>query len=183
MGGVRPSLWTAARRPLFLTLVLASVVSLLATSVATMRLVVPTAVYWSFVPVVEVVALLVVIWRRRNARGLPALIDAFFVGHAAWTVFILAVGVVMAVAPAGLWWFLIVRPGIAGVVLVVGWSLYVDVCFFRYLCGAPLARAVGDVALNRLITWTLIFWIFAVPDPTPLGVIQEIVEAVKEVLR
>lgn len=48
--GVRSKFWIALRRPLFLTLVLAGSVSLLASSVATVRLVAPTTLYWSFVP-------------------------------------------------------------------------------------------------------------------------------------
>jgi len=181
--GVRPTFWIALRRPLLLTVVLASVVSLLASSVATLRLVAPTAIYWSFVPVVEILALAIVVWRRRGSRGLPSLIDAFFAGHAAWALFLLAVGATMAIASPQQWWFLITRPAIVGVVLVTGWSAYVDVCFFRYICGARLARAVGDAVLHRLIAWTLIFWIFAVPRPTPFGVIQEIIEAIAGALR
>jgi hypothetical protein len=164
-------------------MVLACVVSLVGTSVATVRLIPPTAIYWSFVPIVEILALAIVVWRRRGARGLPALIDIFFAGHGAWTLLILAAGAVMAVASPGVWWFLITRPGIAGVLIVAGWSAYVDVCFFTYVCGATRARAIGDAVLHRLMAWTLIFWIFAVPEPTPFGVIQEIVEAVAELLR
>jgi hypothetical protein len=112
---------------------------------------------------------------------MPFLIDTFFAGHAAWTLFLLVIAATMAVAPPQYWWFLITRFGIGGIVLVIGWSAYVDVCYFRYVCGARLTRAIGDVVLHRLVAWTLIFWIFAVPDSTPLGVIQEIVRAMAEV--
>jgi len=177
------SIWIAARRPLFLTLVLGSVASLVGASVATVRLIAPTAVYWSFVPAAEILALAIVLWRRRGAHRLPHLIDAFFAGHAAWTLFLLIVGATMAVASPQHWWFLITRPAIGGLVLVTAWSAYVDFCFFRHVCGAGATRAIGDLALHRFIAWTLIFWVFAVPEPTPFGVFQEIVEAGLELVQ
>ena len=175
--------WTAARRPLFLALMFGCVISLAGTSVASVRLIGATAIYWSFVPIVEILALAIVAWRWRGSRTFASLIDVFFAGHAAWTLFVLLVGAVTAVAPPQYWWFLITRAAIVGIVLVAGWSAYVDVCFFRYICGATLASAIRSTVVNRVIVWILIFWIFAVPEPTPLGVIQEIVEAVKELLR
>jgi len=179
--GVQSKFWIALRRPLFLTLVLASGVSLLASSVATVRLVAPTALYWSFVPLVEILALAIVLWRRRGGR-MFFLIDTFFAGHAAWTLFLLVIAAAITVSSPRYWWFLITGPAIIGILLVISWSAYVDVCYFRYICGARLPRAIRDVLLHRLVSWALIFWIFAVPDPTPLGVIQEIVRAMAEVL-
>lgn len=175
--------WIAARRPLFLTIVLASVISLIGASVPTFRLAAPTAVYWAFVPLVEVLALAVVVRHRRGARSLGALVDVFFAGYAAWTLFLLMLGGVLAIAPPEHWWFLIMRPVLIALILVVGWSAYVDVCFFRHVCGASRRRAIGDAALYRLITWTLIFWVFAVPSATPVGVIHEIADALAEVFR
>ena len=181
--GARTSFWVAVRRPLFLAFVLGCVISLLTASVATMRLVGATAIYWSFVPLVEIVALAIVVWRWRGSRTFTSLIDAFFVGHAAWTLFLLLAGAVLAVTPPQHWWFIITRLAVAGLVVVAGWSAYVDVCFFRFMCGATLRGAIARAAVYRVIAWMLIFWIFAVPAPTPLGVIQEVVEAVAEVQR
>jgi hypothetical protein len=179
---IRSTFWTAARRPLFLTLVLGCVISLLGASVATIRLIGGAATYWSYVPLIEILALAIVL-RRRSGRGLASLIDMFFAGHAAWTLFILIAGVVIQVTSPMDWWFIIIGPAVVGLVMVTGWSAYVDVCFFRYVCGSSRRRAVTEVVLHRFIAWTLIFWIFAVPEPTPLGVFQEIAEALKEVLR
>ena len=180
---VRSTFWTAARRPLFLCLVIGCVISLLGTSVATMRFIGASAMYWSFVPLIEILGLAIVVWRRRGSRRFASLIDAFFAGHAAWTIFLLLLGAVMAVAPPQYWWFLLTRPAMAGLVAVTGWSAYVDLCFFRYVCGAPLASAIRSTLLNRVIVWILVFWIVAVPEPTPFGVIQEIVEAIVELLK
>lgn len=174
--------WLAARRPLFLTFVIACVISLLGTSVATIRLIGATTIYWSYVALVEALALIIVLQRRPGGRAVPALIDTFFAGHAAWTVLLLLIGAVLPVTSPMNWWSIIVGPAVAGILLAVAWSAYVDVCFFRFVCGSPVRRAIGQVALNRFITWTLVFWIFAVPEPTPFGVFQEIADAVKEIL-
>lgn len=182
-GSVRSTFWTAARRPLFLSLVLGCVISLIGAGVATIRLIGTTAIYWSFLPLIEILALALVVWRRRGSWSFASLVDAFFVGHAAWTLLLLLAGAVMAVTPPQHWWFIITRLAVVAIVLVVGWSAYVDVCFFRYICGTTLASAVRSAALYRVIVWILIFWIFAVPEGTPLGVIQEIVEAITEVLQ
>ena len=179
-GQIRATFWTVARRPVLLSLVLGCVISLIATSVATKRLIGATALYWSFVPIVEILALAAVVWRRRGARTLLSLIDAFFAGHAAWTLLLLITGAVLSVAPPQYWWFIISRLALPGALLVAAWSAYVDVCFFRYMCDASFAGATASAALYRVIAWMLIFWIFAVPDPTPLGVIKKLVEAVTE---
>ena len=179
----RPGLWLAARRPLFVLFVLACTGSLVATSVASLRLIAPLPVYWVFVPLIEILALAVVVRRRREGRALPQLIDTFFAGHAPWTLFLLFVAGVFAITSPASWWFLLTRPVLLGLLLVVCWSIYVDVCFFRHFCGAPLSRAIRDVALNRLIAWLLIIWIFAVPEPTPFGVFPEIAEAILEVMQ
>lgn len=178
----RPTFWTAARRPIFLSIVLGAVTSLIAASVASLRLIAGPAVYSLYVPLIEIFALGIVLWRSSGSR-LPALIDVFFAGHAAWTIFLLLLGTVVPVTSPMNWWFILVGPAIAGVVIAVSWSAYIDVCFFRFVCGSPLRRALGQAALHRFISWTLIFWIFAVPEPTPLGVFQEIVDAVREIAR
>ena len=182
-GEHRASWWLASRRPIFIAFVLGCVISLLGSSVASVRLVGPTAIYWSFVPLIQILALIVVTRRRRAGQQLASLIDTFFAGHAAWTLLLLATGAILSVTSPMNWWFLIIGPAVAGVILVAGWSAYVDLCFFRFACGSPPGTAIGQLALHRFITWTLIVWIFAVPEPTPLGVFQEIVEAIKEVMR
>ena len=176
-------LWIAARRPVFLTFVLACVVSLLATSVATIRLIATAVLYWSFVPVIEILALTIILRRRRVSKPLPIAIDLFFAGHAAWALFLLSIGATMAMAPPNYWWSLIIGPGLVGMILVVAWSAYVDVCFFRHMCGTSLARAIGNAALHRLMTWMLVVWIFAVPTPTPFSVFHHIARDLVEVMR
>jgi hypothetical protein len=179
----RSSLWIALRRPLFLTFVLACAVSLIATSVATFRLIGATAVWWTFVAIAEIIALAAVTWQRRGSRSFAALTDIFFTGHAAWTLLILLVAAMLAFAPPQYWRLIIVGPTVVGILVVVAWSAYVDVCFFRHVCGATLGRAIAQVAVQRFIAWTLILWIFCAPTATPFGVYGVLGQALAEVLR
>jgi hypothetical protein len=173
----------AAARPFFVLFVIGCAISLVATTVASARLVFAPMIYWSFVPLVEILGLFLVIERARWRARPAVLIDAFFTGHAAWTLLILATAAALSLSTPMHWWFLISGPGVAAVLIVAAWSAYVDFCFFRRFCGSPMRKALGQLALNRFIVWTLVFWIFAVPEPTPLGVFQELVEAVREVLQ
>jgi hypothetical protein len=179
----RSSFWVAARRPLFLTFVLACGVSLIATSVASLRLIATSGFYWCFVPVVEILALALVIWRRPESRPFAHLVDLFFTGHAAWTMYLLIVAALLAMLPPIYWRAVILGPGLIGITLVVVWSAYVDVCFFRHVCGVTLGRAIVNAALHRFVTWTLVLWIFAVPTPTPFGVYHGLARDIAEVMR
>ena len=44
---------------------------------------------------------------------------------------------------------------------------YIDFQFFRIVLGASRAAAVRDVIVNRVVTWTIVFGIFAVPGSMP----------------
>ena len=179
----RPGIATAFRRPLFVALVLGCGVSLLATGTATIRLAGPASIYWAFVPLVETLALLAIVWRPRRRAPLPVLIDTFFAGHGAWTLFVIAIAATMATVSPASWWFLLTRVWIAIAGLVIAWSAYIDYCFFRRILGASPIDACRDVAVDRLLTWTVVFWIFAVPAPDPWTFVREVVGAVEELLR
>lgn len=176
-------LWLLVRRPLFLAAVLGCAVSLAASGTVTPRLAIPAATYWTFVPLVEVLALAIVIWSRRRQTSLPAAIDIFFAGHAPWTLYVMGLAGVLAFVPPQRGWELMTTAGIAGLVLAAVWSAWIDFHFFRWIFGATRAAAARDVAVCRVLTWTTIFVIFAVPVMSPWGIAEEIKEAVKELLR
>jgi hypothetical protein len=60
------------------------------------------------------------------------------------------------------------------------WSAYIDFWFFRTVLRASRAGAVRDVVVNRLLTWTAVFLIFAVETWTPGALVRELTEAFKE---
>jgi hypothetical protein len=66
---------------------------------------------------------------------------------------------------------------------VIAWSACIDFWFFRTVLGASPAGAVRDVIVNRLVTWTIVIGIFAVPGSMPWSVVREVIEAVRELTR
>lgn len=174
--------WTLCRGPLFVAFVLGCVASLIATGMLTLRIVVPAAMYWSYVPVTEVLVLAAVTWRRRRLVPFPIAVDTFFAGHAAWTLFLILVAAMLAFLPPEFGWGrlkLLLYAGIG----VIAWSAYVDFRFFRSIFRASRAAAARDVVVSRLLTWTIVFAVFAVHGTSPWGVAQEIVEAVHELFQ
>jgi hypothetical protein len=171
----------AARRPLFLLLVFGCAASILTTGAATARLIWSVPLYWSFLPLTEIAALLAVTWTRRDTIARSTAIDLYFQGYSAWMLYLLAAGLALSSAPASLMWQLLTTVVAGLLVIVITWSAYVDFKFFRTVFGATPRRAVRDVALVRLITWPIVAIVFAVPALTLRGIAAEISEAVREI--
>lgn len=174
--------WVLVRRPLFIAFVLGCVASLLTSGMLTPRIVFPTAVYWMFVPLAQMLALAIVTWSRRDSRPFSFTSDTFFAGHTAWTTLLIVVAAALAFLPPEFGWEHI-RTWLWAAIGVALWSAYVDVRFFRSIFGSSRAAAVRDVVICRLISWPIIFAIFAVPGTNPVGVVREVVDALKELLR
>jgi hypothetical protein len=64
--------------------------------------------------------------------------------------------------------------------VVILWSAYIDFWFFRTMLSANRAAAIRDVLVQRLLTWTAVFLVFAVEAWTPGALVRELVEAFKE---
>jgi hypothetical protein len=178
-GGV----WLALRRPLFVAFMLGCGISLIATGVVTLRLVVPVTLYWAFVPAVEALALVAVLRHPRTGSSLASTIDRFFTGHGPWTLFLIAFAASLAFLPPQVAWKLMTTMWLGILVVVIAWSGYIDFCFFCRVSGAGRTTAIRHVLVHRLITWTVIFVIFAVPDPHPLALAEELREAFGEIFR
>src|SRR5580765_7808241 len=78
------NVWLAVKKPLVLAFFLGCAVSFLTVRTLTLRLVLPGMVYWSFVPLIEIVALAAVCWSDRQKFSFPRLIDSFFSGYRPW---------------------------------------------------------------------------------------------------
>lgn len=177
-GGLR----VAGRRPLLLTFVIGCAISLAATGTVTARLVGPPMLYWAFVPITEILALVAIVGRRRRIP-LAVMVDRFFAGHAAWMLLLVSIAGLLAFAPPAYWWMLLIRVSLIGLAIVVSWSAYIDFCFFRHVIGASPAAAARDVAVHRTITWLVVFSIFATQELTAWGLLRELSEAVAETIR
>ncbi len=161
--------WKACRRPLLLTLVLASIVSLLASGTLTLRLVASAAVYWASIPLVEALTLAVVIGRRANRPSMPRVLDLFFAGHGAWTLLLLAIATSFVFLSPNAGWTLLLRLWVWVMLAVIAWSAYIDLCFFRSILGESRGTALRDLVVLRLLTWTAVVAIFAAPSMTSAG--------------
>lgn len=159
-------MWTGLRRPLFVAFFIGCTISFLTAKTLTMRLVLPSTVYWSFVPIIEVVAVTLVCWRARQVTPLSRLIDSFFAGYTPWLVWLAGM--------SGIWAFLSpstrpldLRIGViwqgAGILAALAWSAFVDFQFFHTALKRSRGHALRDLALHRLISWGLILPILGAP--------------------
>ena len=140
--------WLYWRRPLLLLLILSSGISLLTTGHFSLHVAGSTAIYWSALPLAEIVGLAAA-GRRWPEAGA---VDRFFTGHGPWLLFIIAFAAYGSSQAGALGTPAVFRfweVAAAGVVL---WSAWVDYRFFA---------SVGKLALHRAVSWTLFGAIFA----------------------
>ena len=153
--------WTAARRPLALSLFIGCAVSLMATGSLTLRLALPAAVYWSFVPLAQIAGLAIAMRRRPPAET----IDAYFAGHGAWMLWLAAFAAMWTLLPPraayGSWLFPDLWWALAGV--AAAWSLWIDFGFFRRAGARSPAQAAKDLAIQRLVSWSIGMTLFVAP--------------------
>jgi hypothetical protein len=159
--------WVGWRRPLLVALMLGCTMSLIASAGLSVRLAASATVYWSFVPLAETAALAVMCWRGRRTRPFRHTVDLFFAGHGPWLFWLIGLCVIWSLIPpvrafafTQVWLY-------GGASLVIAWSACIDFYFFRFVIGASPARAVRDLLLQRLISWSLIIAIFCGPAIPP----------------
>ncbi len=161
-------IWRALRRPLFVAFVLGCTMSLIASAGLTPRLAGSATVYWSFVPLAEMVGLAAACGRDGRTLAFPRAIDLFFAGHGPWLFWLIGLSAIWSFTPPirafaltnAIWLY-----GAGGFALL--WSAYVDFCFFRFALARSMARAGRDLVLHRLISWTIILAIFGGPAIPP----------------
>jgi hypothetical protein len=167
---VPSSRWVMWRRPLAFALVMGAMVSLAITGSLNARLLLSGALAWCFIPVIETVALAIVL-RRSSPWPFGRSVDAFFAGFGIWCLFFVGIAAVPAVplrfSQVALFGWL----EYAGSAIIF-WSLYVDYCFFRYAIGRKPSQARADLLRHRLLTWIPILLIIGAPGL--LGTAQEL---------
>src|SRR5262249_45689674 len=147
-------------------LFLGCAVSFLTSGTLTLRLVLSSMIYWSFVPLVEIAALAAVCWNDRQKISFPTLIDSFFAGYGPWLLWLAGLSAIWSfTSPAAkafdwtiseVWLF-------GGVAAAAAWSSYLDFCFFRSVLRRSRARAVRELAVQRFISWSLILSVIGAP--------------------
>jgi len=180
-GHSRAAVWTAARRPLFFTLALATTVSIAGTGAVTIRIVGPAMLYWMLVPLIELAALAAIVGRRWRRLPASAVVDAFFAGHVPWIIVLIVLALTIPVLRPDELWPVLNGFALVAVPVAIVWSARIDSRFFRDVIGDSRGRAIADAVLMRLVTWPLVFGLFAVPGMAPI--VREIADAVAEVLK
>jgi hypothetical protein len=135
------------RRPLFVVLIMCCAISLMTAARLSLHLVASTAIYWSFLPLVEIAGLAAV--ERGHLKA--GTVDRFFMGHGPWLLFMTIFaayvsspeGLVLSSSVFNLW------VGVAAAVLV--WSCWIDYRFFNSL---------RKLVVQRAVSWTLFASIF-----------------------
>ena len=121
----------------------------------TLRLALPASCYWTFVPLVEIVALFLASPAARRIRPWQQTIDLFFTGHAPWLLWLIAFSAYWAFLPTmaaaswpprfSVWYFS------AGI--VAGVSACVDFRFFRLVLQCTPWQAARLLLLQRILAW------------------------------
>jgi hypothetical protein len=158
--------WFGLKKPLLLAFFLGCTVSFLTSGTLTLRLIGPAMIYWSFVPLIEIAALSAVCWRDRQDIPFPRLIDSFFRGYSPWLLSLAgmcAIWSLLSPSAKSLDGTVSIVWLDGGVALAIAWSLYIDFRFFRSVLRRTPAGAVRQLALQRLISWSLIMAIIGAP--------------------
>jgi hypothetical protein len=140
--------WLYFRRPLLLLLILCSTISLLITGHFSLHMTGSTAIYWSFLPLVEIAGLAAAERRWPEART----VDRFFMGYGPWLLFLIAFAAYGSSAAGALG-----TPGEftfweAAAVAMLLWSGWIDYRFFG---------SARKLLLHRAVSWTLFATIVA----------------------
>ena len=162
LGGTR----LAAKRPLFVAFLLGCAVSLITSGTLTLRLVLPSMIYWGLLPLIQAAALTAVCWSERRRVSIPRTIDSFFAGYGPWSLWLIGISAIWSfLSPLNrsiestlstTWFF-----GGAGAVII--WSAYLDFCFFRFVLDKSRKDALRNLLVQRLISWSVIVFILGAP--------------------
>ena len=158
--------WLGLRRPLLVAFFIGCTVSFLTVGTLTLRLLLPGMIYWSFVPIAEIVALAVVCWKDREGASFVGVIDSFFAGYRPWLLWLTGMCIIWTLMspPAKPFdWTISVVWLDGGVVVALVWSLYIDFHFFRSVLKRSPSQARRDLAIQRVISWALILPVLGAP--------------------
>lgn len=142
------------RRPALLLLMLGAFVSFTSAGRLVGYSLLNTAVFWSFVPGLQVVAVCVVAAVLRSNCGIPVAVDRFFVGQGPWYAFFLAISGLCLFSPDVFAAFsFIMGKGILPIALLATafWSNVVTVACFRAGFGFSRKRTLVAFGLYHLL--------------------------------
>jgi hypothetical protein len=155
-------------RPLLFVLFFGFAVSALASGTFTVRLILDGAISFAFVPAIHVGALAILYRMARRADlSFARAVDLFFTGSGAWLLWAIVVTAIGAVIPPRQIGPLLL-PLLAGFLVPLFWSLWIDYHFFRSVMNRSAGEALRDLALQRAIAWIGVTIYFAGNSMVPL---------------
>ncbi len=147
-----PGRWWSG--PLQHAFFLGCAVSMLASGRLSARLIVDGAISFAFVPLLQILALAVVLRiGPRPARSWRDAMCRFARGNRPWLLWLVAVTLVAALVPprqVGPW----VLPLIISAIVPIAWSAILDFRFFRETGLRSARGALRDVVIQRAVAWT-----------------------------
>jgi hypothetical protein len=150
---IRDGVWIAIRRPLLVMLIQGVAIAMTATRTVAAPVVLSVAVCWSAALLVQFVAAGSLITSRPNRTvSTTRAIDLLFLGHAPWSLWILAAAGVLTWGPtsSGLPWIVILT-----MVVPAAITTRIVYAFARHVLGMDHRTAWRRAALHQAIVWTL----------------------------
>ena len=140
---------------MFVAFVFGCAASLMTSGRMAVRLVGPATVYWTCVPLFEILGLAAVWRRKRSPVSFSRAVDLFLVGHGPWLLWLVAFAAMWAfISPIEVFeWRRTSWLWYSSALAVALWSGYIDFRFFRRVLARSPAGAGRDLMLQRAISW------------------------------
>jgi hypothetical protein len=150
--GHRASLAGALKRPLLVAIILGTCVCIYAVHRVTLGLALSAVLTWSFAVVVQILAAaaLVASSTRRTVSA-PAAVDLFFMGHAPWSLWLIAVSAWAAWLPHPARMDYIV---LATAAIPIAWTAVIVLAFCREILNYAPRPAVIRTLFHQFLIWT-----------------------------
>jgi len=154
-----PGAWGGIRRPALVALIVGVSTAVSSTGHLTIGLLVSGFLCWTFVPLLQI-ATAAAVMRPPASRPMPLSrrLDLWFMGHAPWSLWIIAAGFVLAYAP-GRW--RVELPIVATAAIPIAWTNIIAAAFCRVVLGDPPGVARARTAIHQAVTWTIALLYFA----------------------
>jgi hypothetical protein len=150
--GHHASLAGALKRPLLVAIILGTSVCIYAIHRVTLGLMLSAVLTWSFAVIVQLLAAAAFVASSKRRRvSLPAAMDLFFMGHAPWSLWLLAVAAWAAWLPHPLKMDYIV---LATAAVPFAWTAVIVFAFCREVLNDPPRLAVIRTLFHQSLIWT-----------------------------
>lgn len=155
----RGGLWIAIRRPLFVSLIQGVAISMVATHTVSAPVLVVVTLCWTIATAVQIVASLIAIGSMSHPHiGTARAIDLWFMGHAPWSLWLLAWAAILT------WgWVASGMPWIAVLTMAVPAAITyrIVVAFGEQVLRADRRDAVRRAVLHQVLIWTILILFFS----------------------